>query len=145
MSNGSNIRCSFIGTSNFLSLLELRPCFPGSPRGRKQWLPFLSCLPLPHGVASAASLAERTRVACFLGIGTEPWIKELFSWWLCCRQLRDGASPPLRRPRCPLPHRPGRVAASSPASAPPRACSSSGAFSTLQNSFSSRAPAPLLG
>lgn len=74
VSNGSNIRCSFIRASNFLSLLQLRPCFSGSPRGRKQWLPFLSRLPPSHGVASAASLAEQTPVACFLGIGTESWM-----------------------------------------------------------------------
>ena len=45
--------------------------------------------------------------------------EELFSWWLCCRQLREGALPPLRRSRCPRPRCPGRVASSSPASAPP--------------------------
>lgn len=45
--------------------------------------------------------------------------EELFSWWLCCRQLREEALPPLRRSRCPRPRCPGRVASSSPASAPP--------------------------
>lgn len=43
-----------IRLSSFLPLFQLRPCSSGNPRGRKQWIPFLSSLPPPHKDASVS-------------------------------------------------------------------------------------------